>query len=235
MPKTIDKKVTRAFAKDFMKGVEAGFGQLLSGIDYDTPDYEMLAHLQNNVYQFAGAKNYQQLKAVTQALVGEDGKLRTKSQFKKAAQQVIDTHERWRRDAEYNLAVAGGQMSSLWVEIQRQGADTMLEFDAVLDKRTTELCRSLNGVRKPARDPFWRKWYPPNHYGERSTVRILNGGRATRTEDIVYPDNLPAMFQVNLAERGLAFPPEHPYYDGLPAEVREDSLKLIPKAKRNGK
>jgi hypothetical protein len=45
----------------------------------------MLANLQTDVYHFSAAKNYQQLKSLTGALVDDDGKVRSFSDFKKAA------------------------------------------------------------------------------------------------------------------------------------------------------
>ena len=85
MPATIDKGMVQYFAKLLFSEVEAGYGAKLVGIDWDTPDYLVLRNLQENVYHFSAAKNYQQLKDTTRALVGEDGKLRTWTDFKKAA------------------------------------------------------------------------------------------------------------------------------------------------------
>lgn len=46
-------------------------------------------------------------------------------------------------------------------------------YDALLDSRTTELCRSLHGTILPADHPWWRSRYPPNHFGCRGGVRSL--------------------------------------------------------------
>jgi hypothetical protein len=84
-----------------------------------------------------------------------------------------------------------------------------------MDGRTTALCSSLNGVRKPADDEFWDTYYPPNHFSCRSTVRQSGGGSVTPDKDIEYPD-IPKMFQTNLGKQGLIFPPGHAYYTDLP-------------------
>jgi hypothetical protein len=39
-----------------------------------------------------------------------------------------------------------------------------LHYSAVLDSRTTELCRGLDGTTLPTGDVFWKQWTPPNHY-----------------------------------------------------------------------
>ncbi|MBC8105176.1 MAG: minor capsid protein [Anaerolineae bacterium] len=44
------------------------------------------------------------------------------------------------------------------------------EFAAIQDDRTTELCISLDGMRRPKDDPVWKTYTPPNHYNCRSTV-----------------------------------------------------------------
>jgi SPP1 gp7 family putative phage head morphogenesis protein len=53
-------------------------------------------------------------------------------------------------------------------------------FDAVLDSRTSEGCRGLNGLVLPATHPFWDRNYPPRHYGCRSGVRSLTRADAER-------------------------------------------------------
>jgi SPP1 gp7 family putative phage head morphogenesis protein len=44
------------------------------------------------------------------------------------------------------------------------------ELDAIMDKNTTDGCRSVNGVILPASDAFWQTNYPPRHFGCRSKV-----------------------------------------------------------------
>lgn len=229
MPKTIDKDLTRWYAQKFWEEVQSGFGATLAGLAYDTPDYNMLASLRNDVYHFSAAKNYQQLKALTEALVDENGKVRTKQAFRKVAQEINDTHVgRW-LDTEADTALASAQMASKWVDIVANKATLgILEFDSVLDQRTSEQCRSLHGVRKPVDDPFWQKYYPPLHFLCRSSVRQRTGGAVTKNEDIIYPENIHEMFLVNMAEKGVVFPPKHPYWDGVPEAALKDGLSLIP-------
>lgn len=216
MPANINKKVASAFAKELWSGTTKGYGKDLIGIAYDSPDYEMLKKLQNSIYQFSAAKNHQQLKSLTQALVGDDGKLRSYSQFKNAAFKINDTHVNQWLKTEYNTAICSGQMASKWVEIQANKKTLgILEFDAVMDGRTTDLCRSLNGVRKYVDDPFWKIYYLPNHFGERSTIRQRAGGSITPDSEFERPD-IPTMFQTNLAENGLVFPKGHPYFNHVP-------------------
>ena len=224
MPPTINKAVAKAFFEQLWSGVTEGYGKTDVAIDYETPDGRMLVNLQNNVYQFSAAKNYQQLKALTAALVGDDGKVRSYSQFKKAAFGINDTHVNQWLKVEYNTSIASAQMASKWVDIQENIATLpMLEYDAVMDNNTSDLCRGFDGILRPVNDDFWNQFYPPNHFGCRSSVRQRTGGKPTNLNNLAIPEGIPEMFKVNLGKQGLVFPKGHTYFIGTPQEVL-DSL-----------
>lgn len=212
---TINKEVTNEFAKRLYKGVEKGYGKKIQQVDYDSPDFNMLAALQRNCWQFSAAKNYTQLRELSNALLDDNGKLRTFKEFEKAAKAINEEQVKYRLKAEYNLAVAGGQMARKWIEFDD---DAMLQFKAVIDGRTTELCARLHNTTLPKEHPFWKTYYPPNHWGCRSNV-IQVYGRAATKEDNIESADIPQMFRVNLAQGDLIFPKEHPYYIDQPKEV----------------
>jgi SPP1 gp7 family putative phage head morphogenesis protein len=215
MPKKLNPAITKAYASQFTQALAEGYGVDLATIDYETPDAEMLGNLLTNVYQFSTAKNYSQMVQLTRALVNEEGKLLTWSEFKKAAFQINEAHVLNWMKTEYNTAVASAQMASKWVDIQQsQDALPLLQFDAVMDSHTSDLCRSLEGVIKPVNDPFWSTYYPPNHFACRSTVRQLASGRITPDHEIQHPEKMPALFKTNLAKTGMLWPKDHPYWVG---------------------
>jgi hypothetical protein len=221
MPEQIDDRVWAWYANKTWEGVTSGYGMQLppDPIDWTTPDHEMLASLRQNTWHFSAAKTYQQLRAYTNALVDDEGNLRSKSQFKDAAASITGVQVGPWLDAEYGQAVAGSQMAGKWVNIQENKEILpILEYDAVMDKRTSAICSSFDKIRLYADDEFWDKYYPPNHWGPcRSTVRQQMEGKTTDKSKIIYPEKgIPKMFQTNLAKQGLVFPPEHPYYIGLP-------------------
>lgn len=47
-------------------------------------------------------------------------------------------------------------------------------FDAIIDGRTTDQCRELDGVILPQDDPFWDTNTPPRHHNCRSGLRTLS-------------------------------------------------------------
>lgn len=228
MPNSINVNMTKYFAQHLWNRVEEGYGQKLAEVDYDTPDFIMLRKMKESVFHFSAAKNYQQLKALSQALINSDGKLRTFSEFRVVANQINNEHVNTWLKAEYDMAVCTGQASADWVRIiENKDVLPNLKFDAVIDGRTTDICRSLDGVIRPVDDSFWDIYYIPNHWGERSLIRQIAGGKLTSPESIVTPEKMPAMFKTNLAKGGLVFPPLHPYYIGLPSQVKEQADALL--------
>lgn len=221
---TINKEVTTAFGKKLSSGILAGYGKGAGDVDYDTPDETMIKSLLKNTWQFAAAKNYNQLRELTQALIGDDGKLRSYDEFKAAAIQINSDYTSYLNKAEYNLAVAGSQMASKWAEFEQNGT-TMVEFDVVMDSQTTEICRPLNGVVVSFDSPMLAVYTPPNHFGCRTILRDAGNSKATPEKEIVTPD-IPQMFRVNLAKEGLAFPKGHPYFKDTPASVLNAGVKL---------
>ena len=223
----IDNAVTAFFAGKLWQGVQEGYGKSIEGIDYDTPDYKMLAALQENVWHFGAAKNYSMLRDIAGQLLGSDGKLRGWRAFREAVAPTVGKYSNGWLQTEYETAVAGGQMASKWTDIQANAASLpVLEFDAVLDTQTTDLCKGLNGTRLPIDHPFWATYYPPNHFRCRSTVRQLSGGKLTEGGKVPSAD-IPDMFKTNLAASGLAFPNGHPYYIDNPAGLKETAKTIL--------
>lgn len=228
VPDTINKELTTAYAEIIMQAVDMGYGEF----DYNTPDGVFYEELRRNVYQFSAAKNYTQLVQLSKALIGDDLKLRSFSQFKQAAFEINNEHVSSWLQAEYDTAVGSAQMARRWREIEAtKDSLPLLEFDAVLDDGTTALCRGLDKVVKPVNDPFWNLYYPPNHFRCRSDVRQLSTGKVTPDYEINHPEKMPEMFKTNMAKTGAVFPPNHPYFIGAPQSVMNEAAKLM---QRNG-
>lgn len=220
----VDTKMIRHYAGLFWQGVKEGYGKDLTDFAEGSVDHRMLSAIRENVWQFSAAKNYSQLRALSNAVIGPDGKILTESEFKRAAYAINKEHVGPWLSAEYDLTITGGQMSSKWAKAQFDNVP-LLEFDAVMDNHTTQTCRELNGTVKPPSDTFWDIYYPPNHFRERSTVRERYSGAITPSSSINYPE-IPDMFRTNLAKNGLVFPPGHAYFNGLPEQVKQTADKL---------
>jgi SPP1 gp7 family putative phage head morphogenesis protein len=205
---TESTELTAAIFNDLWKGVQEGLGEA----DYETPDQAFIDALRANVSQFSSAKDYTMLREMNAALLDENGTLLTWEAFKEAALKISGEYLKNYLKVEYNLAVAGAQMAAKWKNIlSNANALPLLKFDAVIDNRTSEICRPLDGIILPIDHLFWKRFYPPNHYGCRSTVQQLASGVVTADNKIASVE-IPAMFQTNLGERTLIFPPDHPYF-----------------------
>lgn len=200
-------EMVAAIFNDLWKGVIDGLG-----VDYDTLDADFIASLRTNVSQFSDAKNYTMLRELNGAMLKADGTLATFAEFQEAARKITDIYLKNYLQTEYNLAVAGAQMAAKWKRILEQ-KETLpyLLFDAVIDARSSKVCPPLNGIVLRVDNPRWKTITPPNHFGCRSTLRQLPYGQVT-PEDKVPAIDIPDMFKTNLGERGLIFPPKHPYF-----------------------
>ena len=205
-----------------------GFGKTFNDVDYKSADEEMLLNLERNVYQFSAAKNYQQLKDMNNALKDENGVIRSFKDFRDIANKINYQYNTNWLNTEYNTAINSGTLAARWVDFEKnKDSMPLLEYVTAGDERVRESHRALNHTKKPIDDPFWNTYYPPNDYNCRCTVDQLTGGSETPADKTKHIEINP-IFRVNLSKQGLAFPPEHPYYNGVPRSVLDKALTLIP-------
>ena len=224
---SIDPVMTKLVAEELRKAVIEGFGKDLPKINYGTPDYKMLASLEMNVFHFSAAENFQMLKSMSMALRDENGQLRNFKDFKKEAEKIAGAYLNKNLKTEYETAVASSQMASKWVEFEKNKSTApWLRYDTVGDSKVRPEHKKLDGIIKSVDDPFWQIWYPPNGWGCRCDVTQLIHGAETRSDQIQFPDNVPPMFQTNMAKDGIVFPDKHPYYTGLPEELKKKAAAL---------
>lgn len=197
--------------------------------DFTTPDAEMLARLTRDVWQFSAAKNYQQLRDLTLALKGDDGKLREFTDYKEVAGTICAKYNQsWLR-TEYNAAVASSQNAARWADFKKDAKDIPnIEYQTVGDSSVRDEHQALDGVIRPLEDPFWSIHYPPNGWGCRCEAIQSVGNKVTKVNDIPVITISP-LFRTNLADTGLIYPKNHPYYNGVPrSEIRKAIAWLPP-------
>lgn len=225
----IDPDLAAMVGGKLKDGLIKGFGKDFVNIKYNTPDWNMLSNLEKNVYQFAAAKNYQQLKDITLALKDDKGNVRSFKEFREIANKISYQYTNWLK-TEYNTAIAGGQMAGRWVDFEsRSDSMPFLQYVTAGDYRVREEHAVLDGVIKQIDDPFWDIYYPPNGYNCRcDVIQLPYQSESTNTNNIATPDVIP-MFKTNLAKNGLAFPEGHPYFN-IPTNYKAkttDEWKLI--------
>lgn len=213
-----------ATAKYLEGGLYKGYGAKLDASMYYQPDYELLSELRDNVYIFSGAKTYQQVRDMS----GLIAKTKTFSEFQREARKVYDEYNKNWLKAEYQTTIGQGQMANLWNQIeQTKDIFPYLEYKAVIDSKTSEICRPLDGVILKVEDPFWNKYTPLNHFNCRCTVKKLdkytdklttNPSKLKEIEGEV-SGQVPDEFKMNVGKDGYVFnPKEHPYFKVAPKD-----------------
>jgi len=197
----LNKAVTNNFAK--------------TKINYNTPDWNMLANLEKNVYQFSAAKNYHQLKTMTLALKDDKGNVRSFRDYQVITGQVNSKYEAWLK-TEYNAAIAGSQMASKWLEFDDNG---MIQYRTAGDERVRTEHELLNNVIKPKRDPFWNTYYPPLGFGCRCTAIEVNSDSNPTPDSKFSTPKVPEMWRENTAKENIIFPDGHAYFKDIPESV----------------
>lgn len=216
MPAAENEQLLHSYAAKLVDALMQGFETGESA-----EDTRMLHDLTLNVYQFSAAKDYAQMKALTEALLDEDGKLRTWPQFRRAAFEINDMHVNQWLKAEYENAVACSQMASKWQQFEGNSATLpMLKYVTAEDDRVRPAHAAMDGIVRPLNDIFWARFFPPNGWNCRCDVQQGNWP-ATAENKVYYPTDkeVPPLFQFNAGKERMAFPPNHPYFDGCPPHV----------------
>lgn len=194
----------------------AATSDIKPGIDYDTPDNAMIAAIRANVFGFSGAKNRQQMEELRDMLIDENGKIKAFSQYKNDVKAVYDKYNATWLEAEYNHAVASGQMASRWLQIQQdKDVYKLLRYETIKDERVRPQHAALQGITKPVDDPFWRNWYPPNGWNCRCDVSQHIDGKITTEQQVgetVKGMKRQDMFKNNVGETGAVFPDGQSYF-----------------------
>ncbi|MEZ5017353.1 MAG: phage minor head protein [Flavipsychrobacter sp.] len=223
----LDEELNNFVATHLMNGVTEGYGKGFAEVDYNTPDAEMMARLEQDVYWFSSAKTYNELVELNLALVDDSGAIRSFVDFKQAAAAIHDRYNVRYLQTEYNQAIASSQMAGKWVRIQEDKEILpLLRFNTVGDKRVRPEHAMLEGITKPVDDPFWDTYYPPLSWNCRCDVDQVAEGNITPDDKVRTPE-LPDVFKDNVGKKGIVYPKEHPYHE-LPDVV--DKIRINQKA-----
>lgn len=225
----LPKDLYYAIADYLKRGLYAGFGGSLSDYKPGSTDYELLANLRENVYMFAGAKTYQEVGALQHLLIDDEGKLRSKHDFKKACRPVVGAYNDTYSEAEFDTTIGQAQMSVRWKRIEDQ-ADVLpyLRMNVSLDERTCPICGPFHEVTLPVGHPFWKKYYPLLHYRCRCTVDQLSReevGKITSAKKLkdltdAAEELMNPVFLSNSGIDKQIFNKHHPYFTEIPKEDR---------------
>ena len=223
-----DPQIVAATAEILKDAIKEGYDATLKDFAPNSPDFGMLENLQNNVYQFAAAKSYQELKLATELLTDESGNVKPFPQFRADAEGLFKKfNEDW-LDSEYSTAISSTLNAREWASYTKTAkAMPYLRYSTVGDSKVRESHRSLDGVVKRIDDAFWDSSCPPNGFRCRCGTTQTGQGKETTSDSITLPYVDP-MFKTNLAKTGLLFPKNHPYFDGVPKQVLRKAMAYLP-------
>lgn len=209
---------------------------------YTTKDKDLLREIRTNIYLFSAAKTYQQVREMSSALISDKGTIVPFKEFREKAEQTYTLFNKVWLQTEYDTAIGQAQAARKWQEIEKNAElFPLLEYSAVIDKRTSEICRPLDGIIAPVNDPIWKKVSPLNHFNCRCLLLPLSEGKATaagtknakvkEVEGMMEP-----LFKMNPGIEGYVFSPDHPYFDVAPKDKKlaqkNFNLPIPPKDKK---
>lgn len=216
--KNLDPGVFLKVARKLSSGVFEGFGKTLFEVHYGTEDWLMLRALQENVYVFSAAKQYQQIRQ-TSALLYSGTKINSFGEFKKAAKDIFEEFNENYLRTEYNSAIAQANTASEWQRIVAQQEQfPMLTYHTVGDDRVRPTHAALDHISRPVNDNFWDSYMPPNGWNCRCTVIQDDEAKKTSLKGFVKPDDVPDIFMFNAGKAKIIFSPKHPYFDIAPRD-----------------
>lgn len=208
----LDVEIFLRVARKLSEGVFKGYENTLFEVGYGTEDWLMLKALQENVYIFSAAKQYQQVRQ-TSALISKGGKVIPFSEFKKEARVIFEEfNENWLR-TEYNSAISQASTAARWQDIVRQSVQfPMLTYQTVGDARVRPTHQALDNITRPVNDKFWNIYMPPNGWNCRCTVVQDDETETTDLSSFVAPDDVPLIFRFNAGKKKIIYSPKHPYF-----------------------
>lgn len=96
----------------------------------------------------------------------------------------------WYWETVYRTNTISAWNAGRWSQMKRiENSIQYVEFVAIVDDRTTEVCRHYAGVTRPMNDPVWQRITPPNHFNCRSTTRPIMAGSSEAQQASPWPDS----------------------------------------------
>lgn len=190
-----EKALFDYFRSNLIAAINAGFGD--NPPEWHGEEGRLYAAWAEQVTRFAVGKYARTLKAET---------------LEKALEEAVR-----RFAAEKALATAQAQTGRKFAEWNGRAVVPNLRYQATGDERTRQSHRALNGIVRPANDPFWRSHTPPIAWNCRCNVVETN--RAA-TDAPVSAEALRSNFPHSYFDAAI-FPENHRTFGYVPARLPE--------------
>lgn len=205
-----------------------GFGGIGDSID----QRNLFIDFSENIKKFSFAKTFQQVNDMGNFILDDKGDQISFTDFKKKAKNVFEIYnENW-LETEFNTAKSIAVSAREWTQIvEDSDVLPLLRYVTVGDGRVRNSHKSLDGIIRPVKDPFWSKYYPPNDFNCRCIVEQLEEGEVSEVKGLK-PDEVNPLFANNPAVTGEVFSvKDHPYFNGLGDLLNQPIKDILPKPK----
>lgn len=200
------------------KAVYEGFGLNISNVPFTSPQYDILQKLRRHIYVFSAAKQYSQVREMSE-FINVGGVKSTFKEFRDHADKVFEAYNKNYLRTEYTTAVGQSEMAKQWTQFEEQKETLpVLRYHTQKDARVRDEHAALEGITRPIGDPFWNTYMPKN--GWRCRCFVTQHSDQVKKTDMtkrVIPEfgdkGFPKVFRMNPGKDGLIFNPKfHPYF-----------------------
>jgi len=223
----VDAKIWKENVSQLWQGVQQGLGSSFAQMEYTDTRYELAAAFRNNIHVFAAFKNHQETQDMVDALLDENGKQRSFSDFKEIALKISSQYNKTWLQAEYNTAIANGQMSVKWQDYQAN-KDILpnIRYSTAGDDRVRPGHQVLDGTTLPIEDPFWDEFFPPNGWGCRCTTQQTAEGATKAPTSLPDDQSAPLIFRHNPGKTQELYSKDHPYFLAITNKEQRQRVRL---------
>lgn len=198
-------------------GLFGGYGQTLFDLPDDTPDFEMLRDLRDNIHVFSAFKSHHSAELLGELIWGDDGIKRPFSAFRDDAMKMFGITHDVHLKTEWRTSVANGRGAAQWLDITRDiDLFPFLKYETIGDERVRPDHEDFDGITRRADDKFWRKHFPPNGFNCRCDAIQMTGHergfKETSTKTARSIAEPPKLFQMNAGVDRVIFSPKHPVF-----------------------
>ncbi len=212
----------------FKDAVQEGTGARIEKLKYNQPDFAMTKQLTLNVGVFSAFKAHSMTSEVVAALRDDKGQMVSFNAFKEKVLSIDSKYNVGWLQTEYESAVRTSRMAREWEGIQRT-KHLYPNLEYVISRSTIkrEEHLALVGTVLPVDDEFWNKFYPPNGWGCKCSVRKTD-------KPINQTSERPALapeFSFNAGKEGIVFNvDESGYGKNMKSDTRKRVLEEASKA-----
>lgn len=172
---------------------------------------DFLLQVNKNLYEFSGAKAFQELLLFNSQLVDANGRIKPFGQYRKDLQKLnLQFNDRYLR-TEYNTALKTAQHAKKWHDIEaNKDLYPNIRYRTVGDSKVRDEHAALEGQVWPVEHSFWDKYYPPNDWN----CRCYAEPTQDKASDGKVPDvPLKPNFDNNAGKYGVIFTKKGSYFD----------------------